>query len=549
MAYPPLHPAGREPPLTVLALAEFRRAYPGESQYVEFKQGVSEAKIAETVTSFSNADGGVIFIGVGADGTVHGTNTDGEARAQVHRAVATVHDPGRYDIHDLSVGDRQVLALAVARRHEGFSQSADGRVLVRHDAMNMALIGQPLQDFVAAHAVRRFETTPIDAELRNASPEHVHAVVDAFGWPDPDEGRFVEQDLAVRDGSRTRLTVAGGLYLLDEPPRTLGKAYIEVFRYRDDGASVEDKRYAIAGPLPRQVETATAAIDEELGRDLVVMGLRRHELERIPLPVLREAVANAVAHRVYEDPRRAVRVEIRPRTVSVTSPGPLPEPVTVENLRDQNAARNLCVIALLRRFRLAEDAGRGIDLMQDVMAAQLLDPPWFAADTQSVTVTLPLTSSVTAAERAWVTEIEARGEILPGDRVLLVHGARGHDLTNSYVRELLGVDSTHARAALQRLRDAELLRQEGTKSGARYVLDRRIAPPPGLRLSQEDMRGIVLELAAHGPVTNETVRQRLSLDRAEALRLLNGLVDDGALERRGERRGSHYVLPAARAGR
>lgn len=86
-------PAGSRRP--ALAPTEFRRAYRGESQYVEFKQGVSEGKIAEALTGFSNADGGVIFIGVGADGTVHGTNADGEARAQLNRAVAKVHDPGR----------------------------------------------------------------------------------------------------------------------------------------------------------------------------------------------------------------------------------------------------------------------------------------------------------------------------------------------------------------------------------------------------------------------------------------------------------------------
>lgn len=541
MAYPPLHPNSRESLANTLAPETFRSYYPGESQYVEFKQGVSENKIAEAIGAFSNAEGGVILIGVGADGTIHGINVDGEAKARIHRVVAKVHDPGRYDLHELSVGGKQVVALAVAPRHEGFAQTSDGRVLVRRDAMNTALIGQPLQDFVAAHALRRFETTPVGRNLSDADPQHLHAVSEAFGWRSGREERLVDHELAVRDGDHIQLTVAGALYLLDDPSSVLGKSYIEVFRYRDEGP-VEDKRYSISGPLPRQVENATAAISGELGHDIVLVGVRRHELERVPLPVLREAIANAVAHRVYEDHRRAVQVEIRPARVEIISPGPLPEPVTVENLRDQNAARNLRVIALLRRFRLAEDAGRGIDLMEDEMAARLLDPPRFAADTGSVTVTLPLTSTVTTTERAWVSEVEARGEIRPRDRILVVHAARRQSLTNSYVRDLLGVDSTHARAALHRLCDAQLLRQEGTKSGARYVLDRRVAPPPGLRLSEADMRGAILDLAVEGPVTNETVRRRLSLDRTDALRLLTRLVEGGALERRGERRGSHYVL-------
>ncbi len=53
------------------------------------------------------------------------------------------------------------------------------------------------------------------------------------------------------------------------------------------------------------------------------------------------------------------------------------EPVTAENIREASAARNLVVIRLLRALGLAEDAGRGIDVMQDTMAAEMLDPPRF----------------------------------------------------------------------------------------------------------------------------------------------------------------------------
>lgn len=234
---------------------------------------------------------------------------------------------------------------------------------------------------------------------------------------------------------------------------------------------------------------------------------------------------------------------MRPSRVTITSPGPLPEPVTVETMRDQNVARNVTVIAALRRFRLAEDAGRGVDLMQDVMAQQLLDPPQFSADESAVTVTLPLTSTVTTAERAWIGELQTRGELRGPDRALLLQAARGRTLTNSTARELLGLDSTHARAALQRLRDAGFLRQEGDRSGARYLLAPTLAPPAGLRMSQADLRHTVGDLAAEQPVTNALVRERLGLDRVEALRLLTGLVAEGRLVREGERRGVRYLLP------
>lgn len=548
MAYPLFHPSCRAPAPLVLDPTEFRQAFPGESGHVEFKQGASADRIVRAVTAFSNTDGGVVLIGVAPDGRPVGTTTDGEALARLHRMVGGVHDGGRYDVTAVPVGDRTIAVIAVARRRQGFAQTPDGQVVVRRDAMNVTLMGAQLADFVTRNALSRFETTAVVTEVDHADPELLERLATAFAWSTDVTERLAERGLAVREGGRVHLTVAGALHLVRRPDRLLGKTYIEVFRYRDDAAPAEDKRHTIAGSLREQVEAATAWVLDEIGTDVVVVGLRRYELDRLPLRVLREAVANAVAHRVYEDNRRSVRIEVRPTRVRIVSPGPLPEPVTVENMREQNAARNIAVIEVLRRFHLAEDKGDGVDLMQDLMAEHLLDAPRFTADDVSVTVDLPLVSTVTPAERAWVAEIESRGGLKPHDRVLVVHAARGRVLTNTSARELLGVDSTHARGALRRLCDAGLLIQEGSRSGARYVLAASLMPPSGLRLTRADLHRVVLDLARAGPVTNQMLRERLSVDRVEALRVLNDLVAAGELVRVGERRGAHYLLAEGEEG-
>lgn len=543
LPYPLFHPRSRGQAPLLLDDSQFPLAFPGESRYLEFKQGVSEKAITRAIVAFSNTDGGVLLVGVAPDGTPVGTNADGEALARLHRVIGAVHGGGRYEITALPVSDRSIAVIAVDCRREGFAQTADGQVVVRRDAMNVSLIGAQLAEFVSRNLLTRFESTPTEHPLEEADQDFLAALTEAFDWTAAVSDRLVEHGLAVLDSGRLVLTVAGALYLVAEPSRTLGKTYIEVFRYRDEAAGTEDKRYRLTGPLPRQVRQATAWVSDEIGADVVVVGVHRHELERIPTRVLREAIANAVAHRVYEDNRRCVRIEVRPNRVRVISPGPLPEPVTVQNMREQNAARNVDVIAALRRFRLAEDQGRGVDLMQDVMAEHLLDPPIFTADDHSVTVDLPLTSTVTPAERAWVSEVEARGDLKPRDRVLLVHAARGHSLTNTTARTLLGVDSTHARRALHRLRDAELLVQVGETSAAQYLLAESIRSPSGLRLSRTDLRELVLNLAREAPVTNRLLRERLALDRVDAARLTRELVNAGELVQLGSRRAARYVLP------
>jgi ATP-dependent DNA helicase RecG len=276
-----------------------------------------------------------------------------------------------------------------------------------------------------------------------------------------------------------------------------------------------------------------------------VVGAYRHELPRIPTVVLREAIANAVAHRDYELHGVSTRIELTPDAVDITSPGRLPEPVTIANMRDAQSARNPVLIRMLRRFGLAEDVGRGIDVMQDAMRGELLDPPKFVENERTVDVVLRMHSTVSPQERAWVRELERRGDIHPEDRVLLVHAARGEVLTNARVRELLWVDSVDARQVLQRLRDAGFLSQHGRRGGTAYRLAGNLAPPAGLKLSTEELEELVLDLAAEEPISNSLVRRRTGLDRLTTLNLFNRLVEEGRLERHGERRGTHYVLAPA----
>ena len=543
LAYPLFHPRCGRPRPSSLTAGEFEREFGAsgrrESDYVEFKEGLSADRIGQAVVAFSNADGGVILIGVRDDGSVKGVPPNGQRDARLHQIVANLHDPGRYEVQEIGVDDRTVVVLSVHRREEGVSLTSDGRVLARRGASNRPLVGRALSELVATRSLQSFERTETGVPLAEADAGLSSELARAWGWSGEGlEDRLREQGF-VTDGGR--LTVAGALYLTPEPKRFLGKAFVEVFRYRDEGDAY-DRREEIAGSLPAQVERTTEIVMREIGFDLVVPGLHRHELPRLPEKVVREAIANAVAHRSYEVAGVSTRVEIRPDRVVVTSPGGLPEPVTIANIREQNAARNRAVIGALRRFDLAEDAGRGVDVMEDEMAANLLRPPEFSepGGGREFAVTLWLEATVTREERAWVQELEQQGELKPRDRLLLVVAARGERLTNARARGILGVDALAARGVLQRLRDAGLLVQEGERGGAAYRisrdLDRRHA-----HLGVAEVDALVLKMARETPVTNALLRERTGLTRPQALAVLARLVASGRLERRGERRGTRYV--------
>jgi ATP-dependent DNA helicase RecG len=541
MAYPPFHPSSSAPVPLFMSLVEFAEAFPSESEFVERRSGFNRTAVQEAAVAFSNADGGVILIGVDDAGAIVGRELTPGVLDDIHTAIREARDPGRYAVHELTVDRKSVVVLSVARRVEGFSQTSSGRVLIRRGTMKTALFGAELARFINERSLQRFEETEAPVTLDHADSDLVSELAAAFGWSREVPERLAEHGLLLGDG-RNRLTIAGALYLLPDPAEQLGKTFIEILRFPAEGADY-DRRLEIRGPLHRQLQRAVDEVMSELGSELVVLGVRRYDLPRLPQVVLREAIANALAHRSYEMQGTSIRIELYPHAVRVISPGGLPEPVTVENIRETQAARNYRVITVLRRLGLAEDAGRGVDVMVDSMLEEMLEPPLFEDSGHSVSVTLPIRSAVTPTERAWVREVETRGLIEPGDRILLVHAARGERLTNARVRELVGIDAHEARRALQRLRDADFLVQHGYRGGATYTLNESLAPPAGLRLTRQALKELILQLATDDgpPLTNARVRERTGLDRAEALRLLDELVSDGLLERVGTRRGTRYV--------
>jgi len=540
MAYPPFHLSNPAPDPLFMSLSEFSAAFPSESEFVERKSGFNRTAVQEASVAFSNTDGGVILIGVDDVGAVVGRELTPGMLDDIHTAMREARDPGRYSVHELRVDDKPVVVLSIARRVEGFSQTSSGRVLVRRGTMKVALFGGELARFINERSLQRFEETEAAVTLDEADAGVLSELATAFGWSRDVPDRLAEQGLLTRN-RQDRLTIAGALCLLPDPAERLGKAFIEILRFPADGAEY-DKRTEIRGALHHQLERTVDEVMNELGSELVVLGVRRYELPRLPQVVLREAVANALAHRSYEMQGTSIRIELYPHLVRIISPGGLPEPVTVENMRETQAARNLRVITVLRRLGLAEDAGRGVDVMVDSMLEEMLDPPVFEDSGHSVSVTLPIRSAVTPSERAWVREVESRGLIEPTDRILLVHAARGERLANARVRELVGVDAGEARRALHRLRDAEFLVQHGSRGGASYTLNETLAPPAGLRLTRQALKELVLQLATDGPpLTNARVRERTGIDRTEALRLLDELVSEGRLERVGARRGTRYV--------
>jgi very-short-patch-repair endonuclease len=146
-----------------------------------------------------------------------------------------------------------------------------------------------------------------------------------------------------------------------------------------------------------------------------------------------------------------------------------------------------------------------------------------------------------------VTAPAARSTPVTADlAVTLLEMAADGPLSTVQAAEALGLTKPEVRDALTALVIEGGLERVGQTRGTRYLLPGTRAEQSALtsRVTVDDQqRETLLTHAGREPLTNEIVRELLEVDADAARLMLAALVDSGALEKQGQRRGTRYVLP------
>jgi ATP-dependent DNA helicase RecG len=118
----------------------------------------------------------------------------------------------------------------------------------------------------------------------------------------------------------------------------------------------------------------------------VIKDALRTEVKLVPEVVVRELVANALVHQDLGIGGSSVVVEIFSNRLEISNPG---EPIiAVERLIDGYQSRNERLAAMMRKMRICEERGRGIDEVVRVAEILQLPAPEFRATEQRTVVTV-----------------------------------------------------------------------------------------------------------------------------------------------------------------
>lgn len=460
-----------------------------------FVDGTDAQRIAENLVAFANTEGGVIVVGIDAEGA---PSRAGRGHIDIDRLLRRADElynppvvvehceeiiqerPDRirksasHGGNGLGVARQAtVYAIRVPRSTE-LHALADGRVLIRSGKVNRPLGGQEIQRLASAKNTGDFETetvpgATIDDFSRAMIDEYLEKRAERTKRPYSGEvNRMLAEIGAITaDGKPT----VGGLLLFSEyPQRWLPQSGVVFAKFvgktprGESGLAGYSRREELIGPVPRLIEATWNLVWSEMAISAVVKGLEREETFEYPQFAVREALVNAICHRDYRLRGRRIEVRMFSDRLEVISPGGLPGFITVENIKDEHFSRNPRLVGGLFHWGYIEELGLGIDRMMEVMAQAGHSPPKFDARPYSFAVALH-NERTQPEQPEWSRDTNYRQA-----RALQYMRETG-SITNREYRGLIpSVSAETLRLDLVDLVEKGILTRIGAKKGTYYVL-------------------------------------------------------------------------------
>lgn len=532
----------RAAPLTLDAFLELVGRVENES--LDFKRQV--AKLHDIIPAMAMTLGGKIVIGINDDRTLCGASLDQRTQDRITRAARDVGVD--VVLTEVLVDSTSVVVVDVPEVPDRIVTTPDGRLLRRVGSDNTPLTGEAMARFILQRSRQAAEEVGIVAGEGEFDRDLLGRALEAQGRPkalaDDVMPALVDLGLAhLQPGDRghTVMLAAGIMFGLN-PRRWCPGAAVQMVRRVGVGpdAGPTTSRTELAGPLPALVSSCLEFIARNTATFEVVVGRQRLTLPEYPEVALREAVLNALAHRDYSMSGTTVDVTIWDDRVEIRSPGDLPGPITLENMRAEHFSRNRRLMRSLKEFGLVEEFGEGVDRMFDEMGARLMRPPLITASATSVTVCFYNRFLVSVEDQAWLSSL-GHLELSEGERLALALARSEGSVARRRLAERLGEgDPTQVlRGAVAK----NLLTQIGSRGGVRYVLSPELAMRTGSSgvEAQSRKRQLLLEeIQRRGSLSTAESADLLADDPTVVRHLLNDLAHSGQIEARGNTRGRRY---------
>ncbi|MFB6099837.1 MAG: ATP-binding protein [Candidatus Nanohalobium sp.] len=352
----------------------------GEDQKTEFKRSVSD--IAVVVTSFANAEGGKLIIGLEDDGSrVPGLEkwNLNDKRSDVQDEINTVEGVLNTNIEAVD----GLLVVDVDGNKDAVNKAPSG-YYIRQDTVDQSMSHDQIRALMEESGDINFE----QVECRRFQyPEDVDPnAVDKFQERAKISDEEVENDsmlrhlgLAHSKEGKIEVNNAGAILFGVNPERFVPNSGIQCISFESEDDDIEwVEKKEINSPLILAVFEAINFIHSNTRSKRRVKDTGRETVNQYPTNALREALVNAVVHRDYHNQRQKTQVKVYPNRVEISNPGGLIGNMSIDDLwEDESIQRNPTIASVMQRMELAEEMGTGIQRITKEMTDRNYPKPDF----------------------------------------------------------------------------------------------------------------------------------------------------------------------------
>lgn len=279
----------------------------------------------------------------------------------------------------------------------------------------------------------------------------------------PTTTRAFLRELGLLD-SQDQLTIAAELLF-----KPMGQGRVSARWLRRALPGAEPKAKEFTAPLVMLVSKLTDAIRDGASSEISRIDLgngQETSIPAFPAQAVDEVVVNALVHRDWALLSPIV-IDQTPRTLRVTSPGPLPFGVSADKLLTTHSVpRNSTLMTAFRRLGLAEESSRGFDRMWAAMLRSGREIPEVIADDNFVSVTI----SAGRPDANFINGVNLLATKIPMDiansvftLIILKHLYRNPIITWADVLALTEVSEMEAHELIDLLEEYEVLTALGDR--------------------------------------------------------------------------------------
>ena len=355
----------------------------GECATVEFKRSLTK-DVDRGLCAFANASGGTVLLGVSDAGKVVGVADHNRLKSRVLSTARSADPPIEVEVE--SVGDvLRVIVPPQKRKPYSFG----GRFFMRDGASGRQMSNAEVEELFYAAGRLHFDRKPCpDFSIENDLDDETWARFSGRAKVPESMDRMVAlRNLGLLDND-DRMSHAGAWLLARDIRRFTTSAHVSCALFMGaEKVRILDRR-DFHGDVPAMVDDAVAWILTKINVEYIIRHVRREERPELPEEALREAVANAVAHRDYRSTAN-VQIYVFKDRVEVVSPGGLPAGMREADLGAKSMPRNPLLFGMLYRMDVVENIGSGIRRIRDLCREQDVAKPVIEVSEHWVTVTFP----------------------------------------------------------------------------------------------------------------------------------------------------------------